>query len=329
MEKQTGQKQIKIEEKASFGTRVLAIYSRFGILIILLLMVIAITLATNRFIQPQNLINIIRQISFIAIIGMGVTFIIITGGIDLSSGSVCGLVSALATMSGKSADSLVVGLLVGLAIGAVAGLINGFFIAKTKIPPFIATLGMMEIARGIALLVTNGRPVGGIHRGFAFLGGGDIFGIPVPIIVLLIVTVLMFLLLNKTPFGRKVMAVGGNEQAAIISGINVGKIKVLVYTLGGLLAAVAGILMTGRVDSGQPTLGLGYEMDAVASAVIGGTSLSGGVGSIWGTLGGALVIGVINNGMELLSVNAYWQQIVKGAIIIAAVVLDQAKNRKK
>jgi len=320
---------VKSEKSTSFSEKIQKYYNQFGIFIIFFLMVIALSFATDKFLQYQNLINVIRQISFIAIIATGSTFIIITGGIDLSPGSIMGLTSAISSMlAQQNGLPLIVSLAIGLGLGAFCGFTNGFLVAKTKIPPFIATLGMMEIARGVALLITNGRPVGNISRDLEFLGKGSIFGIPFPIFILVIVTFIMFVLLNNTPFGRRILALGGNEQAAKISGISVEKVKIIVYTMGGLLAALAGILMTGRVASGQPKLGVGFEMDAVAAAVIGGTSLSGGIGSIFGTLCGALVIGVINNGMDLLSVSAYWQQIVKGVIIVGAVILDQLKHRK-
>ena len=194
--------------------------------------------------------------------------------------------------------------------------------------PFIVTLGMMTAARGVALLISNGRPIGNLSESFAVFGQGIIFGIPVPIIIFALIAVVSYILLNKTKFGKYVYAIGGNEQAAIVAGVNVTKYKILVYSYASLLTSIAGIILASRVASGQPTAGLMYELDAIAAAVIGGTSLFGGIGTVGGTIIGALIIGVIQNGFDLLNVNSYWQQIIKGAIIITAVFIDSRKQRK-
>jgi inositol transport system permease protein len=232
---------------------------------------------------------------------------------------------------------LIVPIVVALAIGVLCGAINGSLIAGFKIPPFIATLGMMTVARGFALIYSN-RPVSGLTDTYNFIGQGEIFkvipirgqpplGLPIPIIILALVAIGAHIMLNHTRFGRHIYAIGGNEQAALISGLNVGRIKIGVYSIAGLLAGLAGLVLSSRIGSGQPGLGVGYELDAIASAVIGGTSLSGGVGTIWGTIIGALIIGVLNNGLDLLNVSAYWQTIIKGSIIVAAVIIDERKNR--
>ncbi len=318
------------DNRINIKSKLTQFYKTFGIVLVLLFMIIVLSIATPYFLAATNLINVVRQISFIAIIGFGVTLVIITGGIDLSSGSIVGVTSIVSTMLAHPGEhSLIVSLLAGIGVGVGAGLINGLFIAKTGTPPFIATLGMMTSGRGVALLISGGRPVNNVSDEYIFLGAGRVLGIPVPIIILLVLVVIMYIVLNKTPFGRHVLAVGGNEEAAKISGINTGSVKILVYVIAGALASVAGIMMSARVASGQPALGTGYEMDAVASAVIGGTSLMGGVGTIWGTLCGALIIGLINNGMDLMGVNAYWQQITKGIIIILAVILDQLRNKRE
>lgn len=314
----------------NLGGSLAKIYNRFGIFLVLLLMVVILSFLTPNFLATNNLLNIIRQISFIAIIGFGVTIVIITTGIDLSSGSIVGLTSVyVASAAHPGQFPLIVTVLVGLAVGAICGLVNGIIIAKANIPPFIATLGMYTAARGAASLFSDGRPVSNLKDDFVFLGAGRIIGIPVPIIILLIVVVLTHIMLTQTKFGRHIFALGGNEQAAIISGINVNRIKILVYMYAGALASLAGLVLTARISSGQPGLGVGFELDAIASSVIGGTSLNGGIGSVFGTIAGALVIGVINNGMDLLHVNVYWQQIVKGAIIVLAVLIDRMKNAKK
>lgn len=304
-------------------------YNRYGIFFILIALVVLMSVLSPSFLTVINIMNVVRQISFIAMVGIGVTMVIITTGIDLSSGSVIALASVVsASFAHPNTYPLVVPVLLGLAMGVLCGAVNGSIIAKAKIPPFIVTLGMMTVARGAALLYSNGKPIGNFTNEFIFLGAGKIMGIPVPIIILLFVAIITHIMLNNTKFGRHVYAIGGNEQAAIISGVNVNKVKVLVYTYASFLAALAGIVLTARISSGQPGLGVSYELDAIAAAVIGGTSLStGGIGTVAGTITGALIIGVINNGMDLLNVSAYWQQIVKGVIIVAAVLLDQMKNK--
>ncbi|HYF83220.1 MAG TPA: ABC transporter permease [Clostridia bacterium] len=303
---------------------------KYGIFLIFIGMLILMSVLSPSFFKVRNLLNIVRQMSIIAIVAMGVTMVIITTGIDLASGSVIALVSVMtAKFAHPNTYPLIVPLLIGLAVGAGTGLVSGTIVAKGKIPPFIATLGMMTAARGVALLLSDGKPIGDFTKEFEFIGGGHILGIPVPIIILFLVAVISHILLNNTKFGSYVYAIGGNENSAVVSGVNVDKYKMLIYSYAGLLSAVAGIILTSRISSGQPGAGQGFELDAIASAVIGGTSLSGGIGTIPGTIIGALIIGVLNNGLDLLNVSAYWQQIVKGAIIVGAVLLDERKNRSK
>lgn len=292
----------------------------------------------NSFLKPQNLINVVRQISVIGLLAVGVMLCIIALGIDLSLGSVLGF-SAVVTASfvqqigwkealypGFTAPAFVA-VLAGLTIGGLAGVVNGSLIAAFQIPPFIATLGMMTIARGLAYIYSNGRPVSTLNEDFLFIGGGDILGVPVPIIVFGIVIVLAHLMLNFTRFGRHVYAIGGNETAARVSGVNLGRTKILIYTFSGLMAGLGGAVLTARVQSATPALGMGYELDAIASAIIGGTSFAGGIGTVWGTVVGALIIGVMNNGLDLLNVSPFYQQVVKGLIIIVAIIIDERKNR--
>ena len=315
---------------------------KYGIVFIFMAMFIGMWFLSDAFLQPRNLLNIVRQISVMGLIAIGVTVVIITTGIDLSSGSVLALSAVAAASLAQRTDwdgakypgldlPIIVPIIVALIIGAFCGSINGWLIARFKIPPFIATLGMMTIARGFALIYSD-RPVSGLTDAYNFIGQGELLkilpipdqpplGIPIPVIILAVVAIGTHIMLNNTRFGRHIYAVGGNEQAARISGLNVGRIKIGVYMFAGLLSGLAGVVLSSRIGSGQPGLGVGYELDAIAAAVIGGTSLSGGIGTIWGTIVGALIIGVLNNGLDLLNVSAYWQTIVKGSIIVVAVIV--------
>jgi inositol transport system permease protein len=309
--------------------------SKYAIVIILLAMFIAFSLLSEGFFSTKNIFNIVRQISFMGLIAIGVTMVIITGGIDLGSGSVLALAAVVATSLAQLPDSatlkyeglsvpIFVPVVAALAVGALTGVINGSLISRFKIPPFIATLGMMTVARGFALIYSN-KPLSQLTPEYNFIGQGVLFGVPFPVIILLVVAVTVHIMLNNTPFGRYIYALGGNEQAARISGVNINRVKIGVYTLAGLLSGLAGLVVSSRVGSGQP--GQGIELDAIAAAVIGGTSLSGGIGTIWGTIVGALIIGVLDNGLILLNVDQYWITIVKGAIIVVAVIIDERKNR--
>jgi len=325
-----------------------AFIRKYAIVLIFIAMFIAMALLSDAFLSPRNLLNIVRQISVVGLIAIGVTMVIITTGIDLSSGSVLALAAVIVASLAQQPDwhdakfpglqlPVLVPILASLIVGAACGWVNGALIAGFRIPPFIATLGMMTVARGFALIYSN-RPVSGLTDNFNYIGQGEIFkvmpvpnqpdmGIPIPILILLGVAIIAHIMLNNTRFGRHIYAIGGNEQAARISGLNVGRIKIGVYTIAGILSGLAGLVLTSRIGSGQAGLGVGYELDAIASAVIGGVSLSGGIGTIWGTMVGALIIGVLNNGLDLLNVSAYWQTIVKGSIIVAAVIIDERKNR--
>ncbi len=328
-------------EKRPAHSSVSNIMNKYGIFIIFVGMLIVASFLSPAFLTPINLINIIRQMSIIGLIALGVTGIIVTAGIDLSSGSVVGLAAVVAASfvqtkgwSGAlfpalAESPLIIAVLAGCVVGALAGMVNGLLVAKTGIPPFIATLGMLTAARGASMLYTNGRPLSSLTDDYNFIGQGDIYGVPVPIIILIVAAIITHVLYSQTKFGKYIYAIGGNEQAARVSGINVAKYKILIYVYAGFLAAIAGLVVSSRIGSGQPGLGVGYELDAIAAAVIGGTSLSaGGIGTIPGTIVGALIIGVLNNTLDLMNVSAYWQQIIKGAIIVGAVILDQRKNRR-
>jgi inositol transport system permease protein len=314
------------------------VVSRYGIYLAFVAMLVVASLLSPAFLTPINIINVIRQMSIIGLIALGVTGLIVSGGIDLSSGSVvgfsCVVAASLAQIPSRAfypaiaGSPLVFSILAGLAVGALAGMVNGLLVAKTGIPPFIATLGMYSAARGAAMLYTTGRPLSNLSDAYNFIGQGDFVGIPVPILILAITAVVTHVLYARTKFGKYIYAIGGNEQAARVSGINVSRYKILIYTYAGVLAGLAGLVVSARIGSGQPGLGVGYELDAIAAAVIGGASLSaGGIGTIPGTIVGALIIGVLNNTLDLINVSAYWQQIIKGAIIVGAVVFDQRKNR--
>ena len=312
---------------------------KYAIVGILLLFVILLSVLTGgTFLQPQNLINVIRQVSAIAIIATGMTFVIIINGIDLSVGSIVAVSAVVSASLAQMPDASVimypglqlpvfVAILAGLAVGALLGLVNGALVAGFNIAPFIATLGMMTAARGLALIYSGGRPISKLNPAFNWIGQGDLLWIPVPIWILAIVAVAAHVVLNFTRFGRHTYALGGNEQAARVSGISLNKLKIGIFALSGLLAGLAGMLLAARIGSGNPQLGTGIELDAIASTVIGGTSFNGGIGTIWGAVVGALIIGVINNGMDLINISPFMQQVVKGVIIVLAVIIDERKNR--
>lgn len=323
---------------------------KYMIVGILLLFITALAIMTDgNSIEPVNLVNVVRQVSAIGIIAVGMTFVIITLGIDLSVGSILGLAAVVAaSLAQVPTGSLVkfegidlpviVGVLAGLAVGALAGFINGFLIAKFRLAPFIATLGMMSIARGLAYIYTgDGRPFSDLKPDYNFIGQGYIFndpnqplsGIPVPVLVFVVVAAIATFLLNFTKFGRYTYAIGGNEIAARVSGIRIPRVTILIYTMSGLLAGLAGVLLSARIGSGNSTLGTGIELDAITAVIIGGTSFKGGIGTIWGTIVGAILIGVINNGLDLLNVSPFWQIVVKGCIIIVAIIIDERKNSRK
>jgi inositol transport system permease protein len=327
----------EIHAKNANWERINAFLNKYGIVLILLAMLIAFSLLSEGFFTTRNIFNIIRQISFMGLIAIGVTMVIITGGIDLGSGSVLALCAVIATSLAQLPNSatlkyeglnlpIIAPIIAALAVGALTGVINGSLISKFKIPPFIATLGMMTVARGFALIYSN-KPLSQLTPEYNFIGQGAILGVPFPVIILIVVAVATHIMLNNTPFGRYIYALGGNEQAARISGVSIDRVKIGVYTLAGLLSGLAGLVVSSRVGSGQPGQGVGIELDAIAAAVIGGTSLAGGIGTIWGTIVGALIIGVLDNGLILLNVDQYWITIVKGAIIVVAVIIDQRKNR--
>lgn len=296
---------------------------RYGILVAFLLLMAVLSVLSDAFLTVSNLLNVAQQVSINAVIAAGMTFVILTAGIDLSVGSVLALAGAVTAGLLSTGRPLLLGLLAGLAVGAALGWVNGVIITRGKVQPFIATLGMLTLARGATLVYTDGRPITGLPDAFVWLGAGDIGRVPVPVIIMGLVFLVSYLILSQTPLGRYVYAIGGNEEAARLSGVNVQGTKTLVYVISGILSAISAIIITGRLNSAQPTAGSGYELDAIAAVVLGGTTLAGGEGNILGTLLGAFIIGVLNNGLNLLNVSSFYQQVVKGAVILLAVLLDR------
>ncbi len=311
--------------------------ARFQSLLALALMTVALSVATSNFLTVENGMNVLRQISINLCLSIGMTLVILSGGIDLSVGSVLALAGAVAAGLLKNGitlaplNALVVftvfgAILAGLAVGLALGWFNGFVITRFKLPPFVATLGTLSIARGLTMLWTGGFPITGLGKDFGFMGTGH-FLLPMPVWISALLALAFFGVTRRTRFGRHLFAVGGNERAAALSGLNVNRIKLGVYTLAGGLAGVAGLLVTARLDSATPNAGISYELDSIAAVVIGGTSLSGGRGSVLGTVLGCLIIGVLNNGLVLLEVSPFWQQVIKGLVILVAVAIDQASKR--
>ncbi|MDN5709521.1 MAG: ribose ABC transporter permease [Planococcus sp. (in: firmicutes)] len=305
-----------------------SLFQKIAPFIGLILIIIIITAINPSFLSMSNILNVLRQVSINALIAFGMTFVILTGGIDLSVGSILALTGAVTAGMMASGIDPILAMLLGLFLGAVLGAINGVIIAKGKVAPFIATLATMTIYRGLTLVYTEGRPISGLGDSMAFqmLGKGYFLGIPIPVVTMLISFGILYFILKKTTFGRRVYAVGGNEEASVLSGINADRIKIYVYSLVGALAALASLILTSRLNSAQPTAGQMFELDAIAAVVLGGTSLTGGRGWIVGTLIGALIIGVLNNGLNLIGVSSFFQQVVKGAVILLAVLLDRKKT---
>jgi ribose transport system permease protein len=302
-----------------------ATLQKYGPLLALVAVCVGLAFMSPNFLTVSNSFDVMRQVSINAVIAFGMTLSILLGGIDLSVGSILAVSSVLAAMTMKGGHGA--GLAAGVAIlaGAGMGSLNGVVIAKGSVAPFIATLGMMTLLRGVGLVLSGGSPISGFSNGtFSLLGGGYVAGeIPVPVVLMLAMFVLFWFVLTRTVFGRHVYATGGNAEAARLSGVNTDRVQILVYTVSGAMAALAGVILTSRLDSAQPTAGVGYELDAITAVVLGGTSLAGGRGWIFGTLVGALLIGVLNNGLNLMGVSAFYQQVVKGSVILLAVLLDR------
>lgn len=301
---------------------------QLGTLVGLLLLGAVLSLLTPHFLTVTNLLNVAQQTAINAVIAAGMTLVIITAGIDLSVGSILAFAGVVLGSLLARGQPVWVAVLAGLAVGAACGFTNGLLIAFVRLPPFITTLGMMSVARGVALLYTDGRPISGFGPGFRALATGEWLQVPLPVFVMLAVYAAAHFVLKRTKLGRYAYAIGGNEQAARLSGVNVGFYKTAVYTLSGALSGLAAVMLTARLNSAQPIAGQMYELDAIAATVIGGTSLLGGEGTMLGTLIGALIMGVLRNGLTLLDVSSYVQQTVIGLVIIGAVSLDLALKRR-
>lgn len=301
---------------------------KYKSLIGLVLLCVVITFVSPAFMTLSNITNVFTQVSTNAIIAVGMTFVILTGGIDLSVGSTVAISGAFAASIIKSTNNVFLAVLAAGTVGIVIGLINGLLISKGKLQAFIATLATMTIFRGATLVFTNGTPISKLPENFVNIGNGKLGFIPIPVIITVIVLVIAMYVLTQTRFGRYLYALGGNEDSARLSGINTTKIKTLVYVISGFASSIAGVIIASRIGSASPNAGTGFELDAIAAVVIGGTSLAGGEGRITGTLIGALIIGVLNNGLNLMNVSPFYQSIVKGLVILIAVLLDK-KSRKK
>jgi ribose/xylose/arabinose/galactoside ABC-type transport system permease subunit len=301
---------------------------RFGLLAVILVICVVMSLVKPVFLSGENILNVLRQVSINGILAIGITFVIMTGGIDLSIGSIVAVTAVLVGSFLEQGHSMVIAVTIGIAGAVVFGIFNGILIAVSGLPPFIATLSSMTIARGVAMVYSSGRNYVILHEKFLAIGKGYTLGIPNPIWILLVVVAIAYIVLNFTVFGRHILAFGGNRQAAKLAGVRINLVEVSAYVISGLLSGIAAIVLVSRTSTGQPIAGTGYELDAIAAAAIGGTSMTGGSGSIGGTVMGFIIIGIMLNSLTLLNVSSFYQQIVKGLIIIVAVMLDmQAKRR--
>jgi ribose transport system permease protein len=303
---------------------------RISVLGILLLICVVFALGSSEFLTASNLLNVALQTSIIAIVAIGMSFVIFTAGIDLSVGSMMALAGAIAAgMAVRQGFDTYISITIGLGIGLILGAVNGLMIVKGGIPPFVATLSMLAIARGLTLVYTEGRPIAGLDEQFIFWGTGQVWGIPLPVIIMAVIAVVAHIITRYTPFGLHVYSTGGNEETTRLAGVSPDRIKLAVYMISGFLAALGGILLTARLWSAQPNAAVGWELDAIAAPVLGGTSLFGGVGSIGGTVIGAFIIGVLSNGLNLMGVPSYYQQVIKGLVFILAVTVDLINKRRR
>lgn len=305
------------------------ILSSAGILVALIVLGAILAILSPDFLKEENLMNIARQSAINSLVSVGMLLTILTAGIDLSVGSVLALSTVVAAILIKNVGiNPLLGIIIGLGVGAFLGCLNGLMLTKLHLPhPFISTLGMMNIARGLALILTKTTPISGFPPVVQFIGAANIGSVPVSFIVVIVVYVIYHIFLTRTPTGRYIYAVGGNIEAARLSGINVERVLVIVYTLSGFMAAMGGLVLMGRLNAAYPLAGLGYELDAIAAVIIGGASFMGGVGTVWGTLVGAIIIAVIRNGLNLLGVPTEWQTVIIGAVIIGAVYMDVLRRR--
>lgn len=303
---------------------------RLSVLGILLLICLVFALGSSEFLTASNLLNVALQTSIIAIVAIGMTFVILTAGIDLSVGSLMALCGAVAAgIAVRQGMDTYLSISIALGVGLILGAVNGLMIVRGGIPPFVATLSMLAIARGLTLVYTQGRPIAGLDERFIYWGTGQVWGIPIPVIIMIVIAVIAHIITRYTPFGLHVYSTGGNEETTRLAGISPDRIKIAVYMISGFLAALGGVLLTARLWSAQPNAAAGWELDAIAAPVLGGTSLFGGVGSIGGTVIGAFIIGVLSNGLNLMGVPSYYQQVIKGLVLILAVTVDLINKRRR
>jgi ribose transport system permease protein len=303
---------------------------RLSVLGILLLICLVFALGSSEFLTASNLLNVALQTSIIAIVAIGMTFVILTAGIDLSVGSLMALCGAVAAgIAVRQGMDTYLSISIALGVGLIMGAVNGLMIVRGGIPPFVATLSMLAIARGLTLVYTQGRPIAGLDERFIYWGTGQVWGIPIPVIIMIVIAVIAHIVTRYTPFGLHVYSTGGNEETTRLAGISPSRIKIAVYMISGFLAALGGVLLTARLWSAQPNAAAGWELDAIAAPVLGGTSLFGGVGSIGGTVIGAFIIGVLSNGLNLMGVPSYYQQVIKGLVLILAVTVDLINKRRR
>ncbi|MDF2612284.1 MAG: rbsC [Clostridia bacterium] len=326
---------VNMPKRQGFGHKVLNgllgyLKDNMGILVGFGVLCGALAIMSDAFLTPSNIMNVLRQATTNANLAIGLTLALIINGIDLSVGPILAISGTLTSgLIANNGVPIPIAILIGITLGTSLGFVNGKIISKTGIPPFIVTLAMMQIARGAAYVYTNGMPIRVMNESYNFLGNGYLGPIPLPIIYTTVLMVSVGYILTRTKLGRHIYAVGGNIDAARYSGINIAKVQLFVYTLSGFLAAFSGIILCARMYSGQPSVGTGYELDAIAASVLGGTSFTGGVGKIGGTLIGVLVISVLNNGLNLMNVNSFWQLIAKGIVILVAVYFDMMKKKAK
>jgi len=294
----------------------------------LIILFIALSIASPYFLTANNLTSVSRQTAVFNTMALGMTIVIISGGIDLSVGSILGLSGLIGTMALERGYPIVLGVLIGILLGMLCGFVNGLLVTRLKIPPFVVTLGTLGIYRGLALIFSNGLPVHKIPAAFSFLGEGSLLGIPFVAWMLVSCAVIVHVVLEHTRLGRYAFAIGSNKIASIYAGIPVDFHVTAVYAIGGALTGLAGMIEASRLMTGQPTAGQGYELQAIAAVVIGGGSLNGGEGSVVGTLIGAFIMGLLSNGADLLNISNYWQQVIIGSVIILAVTLDEVRKRR-
>lgn len=321
--------QIKKTNHKKTWLKALFLLDRFRVLIIFLLLVVAASMLSDAFLTTGNLLNVLKQVSIVAIVSLGMTLVILTAGIDLSVGSVMAFSGAIAAGALTAGLPLPIAILACLIVGILLGFVNGMVVSKGGVPSFIATLAVMVIARGMTLVYTEGKPIVLSDPVYRFIGGGQVVGIPFQVIVMLVLYVLMYWILKHTTFGRYIYAIGGNEEAARLAGIGVDRVKIAVYSLAGFFSAIASLIYTSRLMSAQPNAGDGLELDAIAAVIIGGTRLAGGKGGVTGTIVGALIMGVLDNVLNLMNVSPFYQNIAKGLVILLAVLLDSKLAKLK